>query len=77
MHQSPLTSQQKHGDANLVDAHDLDDPGLEVEDLLVPDAHPRLVDGCPVHDVRPQRFIDLLHDPVRDRLEGRSGNVSR
>ena len=70
-----VTGQQMHGDANLVDAHDLDDPGLEVEDLLVPDAHPRLVDGRPVHDVRPERLVDLLHDPVRECLKVQGGGA--
>ena len=40
-----VTGQQMHGDANLVDAHDLDDPGLEVENLFVPDAHPCLLES--------------------------------
>ena len=60
---------------NLVQAHDLDDPRLEVEDLLVPDAHPCLIYCGPVHDVRLERLVDLLDDPVRDRLDTRGASA--
>lgn len=63
--------------AHLVEAHDLDDPRLEVEDLLVPDAHAHLVHRRPVHDLRLEALVDLIHDALRDCLRAEEGQSAR
>ena len=60
----------------LVQTHDLDNPCLKVENLLVSYPHADLIDRSPVHDFCFERLVDLFDDTVGDSLQVKTSSGS-